>query len=237
MDGTVGIGPGTSLMSVNIVRVRAGKEVTVRAPSAKAVGYVRVSTEEQVQGFSLDAQVDRIKAYALSQDYALIEIHRDDGYSAKDLNRPGIRRLLADVRRGQVDVVLVYKLDRLSRRLRDLTEILDLVAEHAARFESVTEPFETKSAPGRLMLNVLGGFAQFEREVNGERVLLAMERRFRQGKWMVQPPFGYRMVEGLLVVEPTEAALVQRIFQRYLGDGLGAKELARELNAEGAPHP
>jgi site-specific DNA recombinase len=186
-----------------------------------------------VQGFSLDAQVERIKAYALSQDYTVLAMLRDDGFSAKDLNRPGIRRLLADVRAGGVDVVLVYKLDRLSRRLRDLTEILDLVAEHGARFESVTEPFETKSAPGRLMLNVLGGFAQFEREVNGERVLLAMERRFRQGKWMVQPPYGYRMMDGLLVVEPTEATLVRRIFQRYLGDGFGAKELARELNSEG----
>lgn len=83
------------------------------------------------------------------------------------------------------------------------------------------------------MLNVLGGFAQFEREVNGERVLLSMERRFRDGKWMVQPPYGYRMVDGLLVVEPADAMLVRRLFTRYLGDGLGVKELARELTAEG----
>ncbi|MGH7559008.1 MAG: recombinase family protein, partial [Gemmatimonadota bacterium] len=134
---------------------------------------------------------------------------------------------------GRVHTVLVYKMDRLSRRLRDLTEILDLVAEHGARFESVTEPFETKTAPGRLMLNVLGGFAQFEREVIAERVVLSMERRFRQGKWMVKPPFGYCMVDCLLVVEPTEATLVRQMFGRYMGDGLGVKELARALNSEG----
>ncbi len=199
----------------------------------RAVGYVRVSTDEQVQGFSLEGQAERIRSYAESQDYSLECIYRDDGYSAKDLNRPDIQRLLADVASGSVDVVLVYKLDRLSRRLRDLTEVLDLLTKHGTRFESVTEPFETKSAPGRLMLNVLGGFAQFEREVNGERVLLAMERRFREGKWMVQPPYGYRMVDGLLVVEPAEAMAVRRLFTRYLGDGLGVKDLAREMNAEG----
>jgi site-specific DNA recombinase len=107
----------------------------------RAIGYVRVSTDEQVQGFSLDAQAERIRTYALSQDCSLVHIHRDDGYSAKDLNRPGTRLLLADVKAGRVEVILVYKLDRLSRRLRDLTEILDLVAEHGAKFESVTEPF------------------------------------------------------------------------------------------------
>jgi site-specific DNA recombinase len=157
-------------------------------PSVRAVGYARVSTDEQVQGFSLEGQEERIRSYADSQDYSLERIYRDDGYSAKDLNRLGIRRLLADVASGAIDVVLVYKLDRLSRRLRDLTEVLELLAKHGARFESVTEPFETKSAPGRLMLNVLGGFAQFEREVNGERVILAMDKRFAQGKWNVQPP-------------------------------------------------
>jgi site-specific DNA recombinase len=200
----------------------------------RAVGYVRVSTEEQVQqGFSLDAQADRIRAYGQSQDYALSSIYSDEGYSAKDLERPAIRRLLADVATGSIDVLLVYKLDRLSRRLRDLTEVLDLLARHDVSFESVTEPFETKSAPGRLMLNVLGGFGQFEREVNGERVLLAMERRFREGKWMVQPPYGYRIEDGFLIVEPGEATLVRRIFARYLGDGPGVKELARALNDEG----
>lgn len=127
----------------------------------RAVGYVRVSTDEQVQGFSLEGQAGRIRSYAESQDYSLECIYRDDGYSAKDLNRPEIQRLLADVAAGSIDVVLVYKLDRLSRRLRDLTEVLDLLSKHGTRFESVTEPFETTSAPGRLMLNVLGGFAQF----------------------------------------------------------------------------
>jgi site-specific DNA recombinase len=195
------------------------KESSRTQRSVRAVGYVRVSTDEQVQGFSLEGLAERIRSYAESQDYSLESMYRDDGYSAKDLSRPDIQRLLADVASGPIDVVLVYKLDRLSRRLRDLTEVLDLLAKHGARFESVTEPFETKTAPGRLMLNVLGGFAQFDREVNGERVILAMEKRFAQGKWNVQPPYGYRMVEGLLVVESAEAMLVRRFFTRYLGDG------------------
>ncbi|MBI5400196.1 recombinase family protein [Candidatus Saganbacteria bacterium] len=133
-----------------------------------AVGYIRVSSEEQVEGFSLNAQEERIRAYAKSQDYHLLEIYRDDGYSAKDLERPAVQRLLQEVPQGKFKIILVYKLDRFTRRLKDLTEILEYLTKSDVKFESVTEPFETKTAPGRLMLNVLGGFAQFEREVNAE---------------------------------------------------------------------
>ncbi|MHA1331607.1 MAG: recombinase family protein, partial [Candidatus Hodarchaeales archaeon] len=122
----------------------------------KAVGYIRVSTDEQVSGFSLDAQEERIKAYAKSQDYVLVDTYKDDGYSAKDLNRPAIKKLLTDCSSGKFSILLLYKLDRLTRRLKDLTEILEYLDKHGVKIESITEPFETKTAPGRLMLNVLG---------------------------------------------------------------------------------
>ena len=134
-----------------------------------ACGYIRVSSDEQIEGFSLDAQLERIQTYAKSQDYNLGKIYKDDGYSAKDLNRPGIKQLLKDIEDSSYKIVLVYKLDRLTRRLSDLIKILQHLNKYRVRFESVTEPFETKTAPGKLILTILGGFAQFEREVNSER--------------------------------------------------------------------
>jgi site-specific DNA recombinase len=197
------------------------------------VGYIRVSTDEQVEGFSLDAQEERIRAYAKSQDYTLIEIYRDNGYSAKNLNRSGIKKLLEDMKKRRFGIVLVYRLDRLTRRLKDLNDLVELFEKYRIKFQSVTEPFETKTAAGRLMMNVFGGFAQFERELNSERVYTGLKKRFEAGNWMAAAPYGYRMQKGKLVINPDEAEMVRKIYQMYLDSGYGLTDLARRLNDEG----
>lgn len=197
------------------------------------VGYVRVSSDEQVEGFSLSAQEEKIKAFAISQDYCLVEIYRDEGYSAKDLNRPGVKILIEDVKKGKFRIGLVYRLDRLTRRLKDLNELVDLFEKHNIKLQSVTEPFETKTAAGRLMMNVFGGFAQFEREVISERIKLGLQKRFEQGKWVTIPPFGYSIKDGNLVINSKEAEVVKKIYQMYLDSGFGLIELSRKLNSLG----
>ncbi len=111
-----------------------------------AAGYIRVSTDEQAEGFSLGAQEERLEAYARSQGYELIAIYRDDGYSAKDLNRPELERLMKDASLKKFKVVLVYKLDRFSRRLSDLTSLVERLERYGVTFRSVTEPFASDGA-------------------------------------------------------------------------------------------
>ncbi len=197
------------------------------------VGYLRVSTDEQVEGFSLGFQEERINAYAKSQDYLLLEIYQDNGYSAKDLNRPAIKRLLEDAKKGKFKIILVYRLDRLTRRLKDLSDIVEILEKQGVKFQSVTESFETKTASGRLMMNVFGGFAQFEREVTLERIHLGIKRRFEKGMWLTSPPYGYNMRKGNLAINKEESFVVQKIYKMYLKEDYGLVTLARKLNDEG----
>gem|GEM_PF-153203 len=198
-----------------------------------AVGYVRVSSDEQVEGFSLEAQEEKIKAFAISQDYHLVEIYCDEGYSAKDLSRPGIKKLIEDAKKGKFRIILVYRLDRLTRRLKDLNELIEVFEKHNIRFQSITEPFETKTAAGRLMINVFGGFAQFERELISERTQIGLQKRFEQGKWITSAPFGYTMKNCSLSINSKETEIVRKIYRMYLEFGFGLIELARKLNNSG----
>ena len=165
----------------------------------RAAIYIRVSTEEQAnEGYSIDAQKEKLTALCKSQDWQVYEIYADEGFSAKDLNRPGIQRLLQDAEQRKFDIIVFYKLDRLSRSLKDLTSLIDKFEKLSIKIKSLTEPFDTTSPPGKLMLNMLGSFAQFEREIIGERTKLGLERAFRQGKWVTSAPFGYKVKNGKL---------------------------------------
>jgi site-specific DNA recombinase len=185
--------------------------------------YTRKSTEEGLdQDFnSLDAQRESCAAYILSQAgegwEAVAEHYDDGGWSGGNMDRPALRQLLADVEAGKVDVIVVYKVDRLTRSLADFAKIVEVLDKRGACFVSVTQAFNTTTSMGRLTLNVLLSFAQFEREVTGERIRDKIAASKRKGMWMGGPvPLGYRVEQRKLVVDPAEAVTVRHIFKRYL---------------------
>jgi DNA invertase Pin-like site-specific DNA recombinase len=201
--------------------------------------YTRKSSEEGLeQEFnSLHAQREAGLAYIASQRseswIALPDHYDDGGISGGTLERPALKRLLLDVEAGLIDVVVVYKIDRLSRSLTDFARLVEAFERHNVTFVSVTQQFNTTTSMGRLTLNILLSFAQFEREVIGERIRDKFAASRKKGMWMGGwPPLGYEVESRRLVVVEHEAALVRRIFDRFAKTG-SALTVARELNAAG----
>lgn len=198
----------------------------------RAAGLGRVSTEEQaVEGHSLEAQQDKIIQYVNLQNWTLIGYFSDPGYSGKNLNRPGVQRLLREIEQGNVDVLVVHKLDRLTRNIGDLHELLKLFDSHKVKFVSITENLDTSSAMGRMFVYLLGIFAQWYRENLGEEVKKGMSQRTKKGLHNITVPlYGYaRSKDGKLIVKPDEAKWVRWIFDQYLA-GIGSTNLAKLLN-------
>ena len=188
--------------------------------------YTRKSTEYNLdlEFNSLDAQREACEAYIKSQaheGWRLIPDHYDDGgLSGASLHRPSLQKLLDDVKAGKIDIILVYKVDRLTRSLADFAKLVELFDQHGVSFVSITQSFNTTSSMGRLTLNVLLSFAQFEREVIGERVRDKIAASKRKGLWVGGPiPLGYASIDKKLVVVPTEAQTVRTIFALYLEVG------------------
>ncbi|MDP4026654.1 recombinase family protein [Methylobacterium sp. NEAU 140] len=212
-------------------------------PPLRCAIYTRVSTEHGLeQEFnSLHNQREAAEAYVRSQAHEgwrlLPERYDDGGFSGGTLERPALQRLLAAVRERRVDVIVVYKVDRLTRALSDFARLVELFDAHAASFVSVTQAFNTTTSMGRLTLNVLLSFAQFEREVTGERIRDKIAASKRKGLWMGGVvPLGYRVEARALHVVPEHAALVRRIFERYAALGsVGA--LAADLERDGVEAP
>ena len=184
--------------------------------------YTRVSSDQGLeQDFnSLDAQREACEAYVKSQvgeGWKLVPDRYDDGgFSGGSLERPALRKLLEDVKAAKVDIIVVYKVDRLTRSLADFAKLVELFEARKVSFVSVTQSFNTTSSMGRLTLNVLLSFAQFEREVTGERIRDKIAASKKKGLWMGGiVPFGYRAENRQLGIEPEEARLVQQIFARY----------------------
>jgi site-specific DNA recombinase len=201
--------------------------------------YTRKSTEEglEMEFNSLDAQRESCEAYVASQraeGWLLVSDRYDDGgFSGGTLERPALKRLLADIEAGRIDVVVVYKIDRLSRSLMDFSRLVEVFDRQNVTFVSVTQSFNTTTSMGRLTLNVLLSFAQFEREVIGERIRDKFAASRRKGMWMGGwAPLGYEVRDRKLVVNEQDAKLVQSIFQRFLKTG-SATILARQLIKEG----
>jgi site-specific DNA recombinase len=201
--------------------------------------YTRKSSEEGLeQEFnSLDAQHEACAAYILSQRHEgwvqNPERYDDGGYSGGNMERPGVRRLMADVASGKVDVIVVYKVDRLTRALTDFARIVEVLDARGASFVSVTQALNSTTSMGRLTLNVLLSFAQFEREVTGERIRDKIAASKKKGMFMGGPvPIGYDVQERKLVINEAEAATVRHIFTRYAALGSG-RELIEELRADG----
>src|SRR6202166_1444955 len=208
------------------------------ATKARCAIYARKSSEEGLeQAFnSLDAQREACAAFILSQKHegwtVLPTLYDDGGFSGGTMERPALKRLIADIEEGQIDVVVVYKVDRLTRALADFAKIVDVFDRQGVSFVSVTQQFNTTSSMGRLTLNVLLSFAQFEREVTGERIRDKIAASKKKGMWMGgNVPLGYDANERTLVINPAEAETVRRVFALYreLGCVRRVKEAADRL--------
>ena len=201
--------------------------------------YTRKSHEEglELEFNSLHAQRESCEAYIESQrqeGWILVPDRYDDGgISGGTLERPALKRLIRDIECGVVDVVVVYKVDRLSRSLTDFAKLVDVFDRNDVSFVSITQQFNTTTSMGRLTLNILLSFAQFEREVIGERIRDKFTASRKKGMWMGgPPPLGFDVVNRKLIVNATEAKLVRLIFRRFVTLG-SATTLAKELAAEG----
>src|SRR5215216_2488131 len=184
--------------------------------------YTRVSTEYGLeQEFnSLDAQREACEAYIKSQSHEgwrLVPTGYDDGgFSGGSMDRPALQRLLSDIRSGLIDTVVVYKVDRLTRSLADFAKLVELFDQHKVSFVSVTQSFNTTTSMGRLTLNVLLSFAQFEREVTSERIRDKIDASKRKGLWVGgMAPLGYDTKDRKITINPVEAERVRLIFERY----------------------
>ena len=198
--------------------------------------YTRKSTDERLDmAFnSLDAQFESCAAYIKSQQgrgWRLVDKRYDDGgYSGGNLRRPALSELLKDIADGKVDVVVVYKIDRLSRSLTDFGEISRIFKQHGVSFVSVTQQIDTSSASGRMMQNILMSFAQFEREISADRVRDKLYQSRKLGLWTGGPtPYGYKVEDKRLVLDAATAPAVQFAFKRYAATA-SCLQVARELN-------
>lgn len=199
----------------------------------RAAIYVRVSTREQAEeGFSISAQRQRLEAYCESQGWEIAGYFVDEGVSAKDTNRDELKRMIKHIENGLIDVVLVYKLDRLTRSVLDLYELLKTFDKHDCKFKSATEVYDTTTAIGRLFLTLVAALAQWERENLSERVSMGIAEKARQGKWAVNrgAPFGYDLnKEKDLIINESESKVVNRIYNLYIA-GKGDNKIASILN-------
>jgi site-specific DNA recombinase len=201
--------------------------------------YTRKSSEERLeQEFnSLQAQREACEAFINSQRHegwvCLPARYDDGGFSGATMERPGLQQLLADITAGRVEIVVVYKIDRLTRSLADFAKIVDILDVRGSSFVSVTQQFNTTTSMGRLTLNVLLSFAQFEREVIGERIRDKIAASKKKGMWMGGvPPLGYRAQDRKLIIVDSEAEVVRAVFRRYAELG-SVRLLQEELKARG----
>jgi len=195
----------------------------MKVPIKNCAIYTRKSTEEGLdQDFnSLDAQREACEAYITSQKAegwrAISAEYNDGGFSGGNIERPALRSLLADIKAGKIQTVVVYKIDRLTRSLMDFSKLVEIFDEHGVTFVSVTQSFNTTTSMGRLTLNVLLSFAQFEREVTGERIRDKIAASKKKGMWMGGfPPIGYQRVDKKLIPHPDEQETVRYIFESFL---------------------
>lgn len=201
----------------------------------RSISYERVSTDEQSrEGYSIDTQSELNEKFIESQGWEIIEHYTDGGYSAKDLNRPAMQRLIADAKEQKFDVVVFYKLDRLVRSVSDLDNLLKLFDSHNIAIRSVTEAFDTTTAMGRFLITLVAAMAQWERETISERVSINMIQKAKLGEWPGgTPPYGYKLKDEKLVIDEDEAKTIREIFK--LSKTLGFYSIATHLTKKGIP--
>jgi site-specific DNA recombinase len=202
--------------------------------------YTRISTDEENQPTSLHSQRERLEAFCKAQEGWRIVAHKQDQATGTKLDRPGLQAALDVARSGAIDLLLVYRVDRLSRKVRQLAQLAEELDTYGVVLRSATEPFDTGSAAGRMMLQMLAVFAEFEHATIVDRISAGIERRAKEGRWFGgRPPFGYQFSseDRVLVPDPVKAPVVQRVFDLYARERLGARTIAQQLRDEGAPAP
>jgi len=196
----------------------------------KAIGYIRVSTEDQArEGISLEHQEAKIEAYAAINDLELLGIIRDEGASGKDLEREGMAKLLDLVESGKVEAVIVYKLDRLSRRTLDTLSLIENFDGKGIAFHSISEKVDTKSATGKFFLTIISAVAQMERDMIAERTKDALAHKRQKGEWIGRVPFGFRLENNRLVEDPDQIKVIQKA-KRLRRSGKSMREISGALS-------
>ena len=200
--------------------------------------YTRISTDEENQPTSLASQHERLEAFCKAQEDWRIVARHDDRSTGTKLDRPGLQAALDLARQGRIDQLLVYRIDRLSRKVRQLAQLAEEMDACGVILRSATEPFDTGSPAGRMLLQMLGVFAEFEHATIVDRITAGIERRAKEGRWYSgRPPFGYTLKDGQLAPDPITAPVVRRIYRLYGEDRLGTIAIAHQLRAEHAPAP
>jgi site-specific DNA recombinase len=193
--------------------------------------YIRVSTEDQVKhGISLSAQEEALKNYASALGYEITKVYRDEGKSAKDIKgRKEMSQMLIDARDKKFKAIFIYKLDRFSRSLRDLIETIEKLKEWEVDFVSLQDKIETTSASGKLMFHIISAFAEFERNVTGERTKFSMDKKAKDGNLVSRAPLGYKIVDKKLIPKE-DSFIVQEIYQDFLNLEISLTKLAKKNN-------
>lgn len=200
----------------------------------KTIGYVRVSTDEQArEGISLESQKAKIEAYCELNDLELVGVIEDAGKSGKDLNREGIQSLINEIKARRIDAVVVYKLDRLSRRVKDTLSLMDLVEKKNIAFHSITERIDTKSAMGKFFLNIMASMNQWERDTISERTRDALQHKIKKNERAGQIPYGWMLREDgkTLVENPKEQKAISLIRDLH-NKGYSFRAICRELEVK-----
>ena len=196
--------------------------------------YVRVSTENQIENYSIEEQIDRLKAYCKAKDYSIYKMYTDGGYSGGNINRPALQQLIADIEHGRVDAVVVYKLDRLSRSQKDtLTLIEDEFLSNNIDFISLSENFDTSTPFGRAMIGILSVFAQLEKDQITERFTMGRIGRSKSGYFHGggNAPKGYKYIDGELIIDEYEAMQVRELFGLFI-NGRSINAISLEMTSK-----
>ncbi|WP_210141779.1 MULTISPECIES: recombinase family protein [unclassified Staphylococcus] len=198
-------------------------------------GYIRVSTERQVEGYSIEGQITQIEQYCKFNGYELVDIYADRGISGKSMNRPELQRMLNDAKNGKLDCVMVYKTNRLARNTSDLLTIVEELHRQNVEFFSLSERMEVKNSTGKLMLQILASFSKFERNTILENIYTGQRQRALEGYYQGNLPLGYNNIpdnKKELMINQHEANIVKYIFESY-AKGHGYRKIANALNHKG----
>ena len=199
----------------------------------KVAIYARVSTEDQAkEGFSLAAQLEKLRSYCKARDWEIVGEYVDDGYSGRNTNRPAYKKMIDEIEKW--DILLVMKMDRIHRNSKNFMLMMEELRKKGKEFVSMTESLDTSTAMGRFVMDIIQRIAQLESEQIGERVYDGMRQKAKEGKGILgsPPPYGYEYENGLLVVNEGEAEVVKRIFDEYVA-GKSLAQIERMLHEEG----
>ena len=202
----------------------------------KCILYPRVSTEMQVDGYSLEGQKTSLKKFAEREEMQIVGIYEDAGKSGKSIEgRPAFKKMLADIKDGlEVDYILVYKLSRFGRNAADILNSLEFVQSYGVNLLCIEEGIDSSQASGKLLISVLSAVAEIERENILEQTMNGRREKARQGKWNGgPPPYGYLLENEVLKIEPSEAEIVRLIYDKFVNTDMGYNGIARFLNLQG----